>query len=202
MCWVLHVNPTNISSCYHLHNTCQEEVYGRRTRVLASGEATSPIWNLENVVNLPILVSLHCRHFMSSPFDVAVSAATCTISCHQGKITTRTPHCWWSGNPSSIPYNLYGSRGAMFASSNFRIVHNLCIGLYCPTSFGRVGMTILQSANGEKWQSISNTDVVCATPCSATPHHKGILSQPIPKPKIQYLARLIMNVPSQMSQQL
>ena len=45
-----------------------EEVYGRRTRVLAAREATSPIPNLENVVNLSILVSLYCCHFLSSPF--------------------------------------------------------------------------------------------------------------------------------------
>ena len=46
----------------------REEVYGRRTRVLVSREATSPIRNLENVVNLPILVFSYCSHFLSSPF--------------------------------------------------------------------------------------------------------------------------------------
>jgi len=47
-------------------STSQEEVYGRRTRVMASREATSPIRNLENVVNLPMLVSSYCCHFLSS----------------------------------------------------------------------------------------------------------------------------------------
>ena len=42
--------------------------YGRRTRVMTAREATPPIRNLENVVNLPILVSSYCCHFMSSPF--------------------------------------------------------------------------------------------------------------------------------------
>ena len=40
------------------------EVYGRRTGVLASREAMSPIRNLENVVNRPILVSSYCCHFL------------------------------------------------------------------------------------------------------------------------------------------
>ena len=45
-----------------------EEVHGRRTRVLTSREATSPIGDLETIVNLPILVSSYCCHFLSSPF--------------------------------------------------------------------------------------------------------------------------------------
>ena len=42
----------------------REEVYGRRTMVMASREATLPIRNLENNVNLSILMSSYCCHFL------------------------------------------------------------------------------------------------------------------------------------------
>ena len=50
----------------------------------------------------------------------------------------------------------------MFASSDFGIAESPCIGLHCPTSFGNRAI-----CQWEEEESVSNTDVVCATPCSA-----------------------------------
>ena len=90
---------------------------------------------------------------------------------------------------------IYGSRGAMFANSNFGIAQSLCIGLYRPTSFGILAWqacNVPMLRNGH--QSL--------TPMCYVPHHptSGVLSQPIPKPspifcKINYQIAL-PNVPT------
>ena len=54
----------------------------------------------------------------------------------------------------------------MFAGSDFGIAQSLCIGLHCQHLLGELAgnRAICQ---WEEKQPVSNTDVVCVTPCSA-----------------------------------
>ena len=54
----------------------------------------------------------------------------------------------------------------MFASSDFGITQSPCIGLHCSTLLTEL-VGNLAICQWEENQSVSNTDVVCATPCYA-----------------------------------
>ena len=54
----------------------------------------------------------------------------------------------------------------MFANPDFGIARSPCIGLHCPTSFGKVGWQSCNMPMGIK-KLVSNTDMECATSCSA-----------------------------------
>ena len=76
-----------------VHIPYREEVYARRTRVLASREATSPIQNLEDIVNqrissifvfLPFSIfPVHFRCFLSFAYARSCVTASLFLVCLQ-----------------------------------------------------------------------------------------------------------------------
>ena len=108
---------------------------------------------------VPIFTGHICWELQASLAHIFSYSHLHNVWCHQGKTKTLTPHCWWSGIPSSILCTCLP-----VLTLALHKVHVLaCIAQHLLAKLAG-NLVICQ---WEEEQLVSNTDVICATPCSA-----------------------------------